>query len=315
MAQSTARVLTVLELLQAHGRMSGAELARRLDVDVRTVRRYITALEDIGIPVTAERGRYGAYMLVTGFKLPPLMFTNDETLAISLGLLAARSLGLADASPAVESARAKLERVMPAALKHRAHAISETTTLDFTGGAAGNNAALIALSSAAQSRQRVHLCYRAANGEQSARDFDAYGLVYRMGHWYVGGMCHLRKGLRSFRLDRVRDVTVLDENFDRPTGFDAAKHLTFSIATLPRAFAVKILLRTDLKTAVAELHESLGLFEVREGGVLLQARTDSLDWFARQLARLPFPFEIREPSGLQDALHAHARVLLDDGSA
>ena len=90
MDHPTTRVLAVLELLQAHGRMSGAELARRLDVDPRTVRRYIAMLEEMGIPITAERGRYGAYLLVAGFKLPPMMFTDDEALALSLGLLAAR---------------------------------------------------------------------------------------------------------------------------------------------------------------------------------------------------------------------------------
>ena len=93
----TTRVLAVLELLQAHGRISGPEMARRLDVDARTLRRYIAILEEFGIPITAERGRYGGYALVAGFKLPPMMFTDDEALALSVGLLAARSLGLSDA--------------------------------------------------------------------------------------------------------------------------------------------------------------------------------------------------------------------------
>ncbi|UUZ65423.1 HTH domain-containing protein [Polaromonas sp. P1-6] len=99
MYSPTTRVLTVLELLQTHGRLSGAELARRLEVDGRTLRRYIAKLEDLGIPVVAERGRYGCYSLVAGFKLPPMMFTDDEALALSIGLVAARSLGLAEAAP------------------------------------------------------------------------------------------------------------------------------------------------------------------------------------------------------------------------
>src|SRR6266849_6624372 len=107
MPRPTTRVLAVLELLQTHGRMSGAELARRIEVDGRTVRRYISMLEELGIPITAERGRDGAYMLVAGFKLPPMMFTDDEALALSVGLLAARGLGLAGAAPAVASAQAK----------------------------------------------------------------------------------------------------------------------------------------------------------------------------------------------------------------
>jgi predicted DNA-binding transcriptional regulator YafY len=106
----TTRALTVLELLQTHRRMSGAELARRLAVDGRTVRRYIVMLEEIGIPIATERGRHGAYTLVAGYKLPPLMFSEDEALALSMGLLAARGLGLTEAATAVESAQAKLER-------------------------------------------------------------------------------------------------------------------------------------------------------------------------------------------------------------
>ena len=84
----TARVLTILELLQSHERMSGAELARRLEVDVRTVRNYIQTLADLGIPVEAERGRYGAYRLRAGYKLPPLIFTEDEALALTLNRIA-----------------------------------------------------------------------------------------------------------------------------------------------------------------------------------------------------------------------------------
>src|ERR1051326_3862057 len=98
----TTRVLTALELLQSRPNISGPELAGRLEVDVRTVRRYITMLQDLGIPVEAGRGRYGSYRLRPGFKLPPMMFTDDEALSLTLGLLAARKMGLGGAAPAVE---------------------------------------------------------------------------------------------------------------------------------------------------------------------------------------------------------------------
>src|SRR5262245_28220292 len=119
MARPTARVLAALELLQTHGRISGPELSRRLAVDRRTVRRYVVTLEELGIPVTAERGRDGHYSLVSGFKLPPMMFSDDEALAVAVGLQAARGLGLAEAHVAVTGALAKLERVMPPKLKRR----------------------------------------------------------------------------------------------------------------------------------------------------------------------------------------------------
>jgi predicted DNA-binding transcriptional regulator YafY len=313
MSRSTTRVLTVLELLQTHGRMSGSQLAERLEVDRRTVRRYIAMLEELGIPITAERGRDGAYLLVTGFKLPPMMFTDDEALALSVGLLAARGLGLAEAAPAVASAQAKLERVMPAKLQRRVRAVDETVTLDLarpTAAAAADNAALAALSSAAQRQQRVSLHYASAQRVESARELDPYGLAYRGGRWYVVGHCHLRGGLRSFRLDRVSSVRLLELHFERPAGFDALAHLTFSLATLPRAYATEVLLHTDLATARRQLHASFGTLEPLGDGVLLRGQTEELPWFARELSRLPFPFEVRGPPALREALEAHAQRLL-----
>jgi len=303
MERPTTRVLAVLELLQAQGRMSGSALAARIGVDGRTLRRYIAMLEELGIPITTERGRHGGYLLVAGFKLPPMMFTDDEALALSVGLLAARGLGLADAAPAVASAQAKLERVMPGNLKRRVRAVDETVALDLsrTGVAPGDNAALVALSSAAQARQRVHLRYRTQR-EATARDFDPYGLAWRAGRWYVVGHCHLRKGLRSFRLDRIEAVRALETGFERPQDFDALGHLAFSVATLPRTHAIEVLLQTDLATARREVFSAIGILEPADDGVLLFAQADDLNWFARELSRLPFDFVVRGPAALGDAV-------------
>src|SRR5215475_4352574 len=124
MYHPTTRVLAVLALLQSHGRMTGADMARRLEVNIRTLRRYITMLQDVGIPIIAERGRNGSYELTAGYKLPPMMFTNDEALALSVGLLTARQLGLAETIQAIQSAQAKLEQVMPVALKNQMRALT-----------------------------------------------------------------------------------------------------------------------------------------------------------------------------------------------
>jgi predicted DNA-binding transcriptional regulator YafY len=240
-----------------------------------------------------------------------MMFTDDEALALSVGLLAARGLGLAQAAPAVASARAKLERVMPANLKRRVRAVDETVTLDLSGAVTPqDNAALAALSLAAQAQQRVHMHYRTAQRNDTERDFDPYGLAYRGGRWYVVGVCHLRNGLRSFRLDRVMDVRPLEVSFNRPAQFDALGHLAFSIATLPRAFSVEVLLRTDLKAAQAEFFSAIGVFEAVEEGVVLRSQTDDLEWFARQLAGLSFAFQIRHPAELRQAMETWAGKLL-----
>lgn len=311
MYHPTTRVLALLEMLQTHGRMRGADMASRLQVDARTLRRYIVTLEEMGIPITTERGPHGGYALMAGFKLPPMMFTDDEALALSLGLLAARSLGLAEAAPAVASAQAKLERIMPANLKRRVRAVDETVKLDLSQATSPeDNAALVTLSGAAQNRQRVHLHYRSAPGNDSERDFDPYGLAYRSGCWYVVGMCHLRKDLRSFRLDRIRQVRLVEQSFTRPADFDALAHLVFSAATMPRTFAIEVLLHTDLKSARDHLFDAIGIFEQTAEGVLVHNQSDDLDWFARQLARLPFAFEIRHPPELRDAVKMCAQRLL-----
>src|SRR2546430_539200 len=132
MYQPTTRLLTVLELLQARPSLSGAELARRLEVDGRTVRRYVMMLQDVGIPVEATHGRNGGYRLRPGFKLPPLLFTEEEALAVTLGLLAAHKLGLAVAAPAVEGALAKGGRALPTAFRGRVHAADETPVFEFS---------------------------------------------------------------------------------------------------------------------------------------------------------------------------------------
>src|SRR5438067_1732747 len=130
MYHPTTRVLTVLELLQAYGQMSGPELAARLEVDGRTVRRYVTMLQDLGVPVVGERGRYGAYRLRPGYKLPPLMFSEDEALALVIGLLTIRRSRWAATPVDVESALAKVERVMPLALQERVRAVQDAVVLD-----------------------------------------------------------------------------------------------------------------------------------------------------------------------------------------
>lgn len=124
----TSRVLAVLELLQSRRRITGAQIAERLEVSPRTARRYVEVLRELGIPVEGECGRGGAYSLRPGFKLPPMMFTDEEALGLALGLLAVRGLGLSGVAPAIEGALAKLERVMPEALRERVRMLEETVT-------------------------------------------------------------------------------------------------------------------------------------------------------------------------------------------
>jgi predicted DNA-binding transcriptional regulator YafY len=311
MSRPTVRVLALLEMLQARGSTSGAELARALEVDRRTLRRYISTLEELGIPIMTSQGRFGGYQLVPGFKLPPLMFTDEEAVALAMGLLAARGLGLGRAMPAVASAKAKLGRVMPEHLRARLNAVDESVALELARPLAPIDENVLGLlTTAAQERKRIHLQYRTPQGENTRRDFDPYGLVYRDGRWYAVGMCHLRKGLRSFRLDRVGAAAALQIRFDRPASFDALAYLKQSIATLPRAHQVEAVLATDLATAQREMVSGFGVLEWGGDGVLLRSQTDDLDWFAQQLARLPFDFRVRSPAALKTAVASLGRRLV-----
>ncbi|WP_295803660.1 YafY family protein [uncultured Microbulbifer sp.] len=313
MSNPTTRVLALLELLQIHGNASGSELAQMLGVDGRTLRRYIAILEEIGIPLTAERGRHGGYRLVSGYKLPPMMFTNEETLAISLGLLAARSLSVGEVSTAVASAQAKLERVMPQKLKQQLRALGDSVTLDLVPRSppdSGTLATLATLAAATQSRCRTVFDYTSGSNGATRREFDPYGLVFRYGRWYAVGHCHLRSDLRTFRLDRIQQLRALDIPFQRPQDFDAAAYLTHSFSGMESGIEVELLLHTDLANASAVLGDELGLLTPKQGAVLWRAHTGCLTWFASQLVRLPFAFEILRPTTLRAELRRHAMNLL-----
>lgn len=311
MAGPTIRVLALLELLQSHPRLSGAELAERLGVERRTVRRYIRVLEDLGIPLTAEQGRNGGYMLVAGYKLPPMMFTNEEVLAIAMGLLAVRESGLLEDRPALESVQAKLERVMPAGLKHRVRSVRENTRLVLERGQdRRQREALLALTEAAESRRTVGMNYTSRQGERMRRELDPYGLVFRWGHWYVSGFCHLREDLRSFRLDRMADVEPLQHRFERPVNFNAAEHLQDSMQKACRQHDVAVWLHTDMATASRLLGGSEAVLQQGEGGLLLSTRTDSYSWFAWWLAQLPCDFSVVSPRALKTAVRKRGERLL-----
>lgn len=313
MTGPTTRILAVLELLQANGQMGGAELAERLGVERRTIRRYITALEDMGVPIVTEQGRYGGYRLVAGFKLPPMMFTDEETFAISLGLLAASQLGLANAAPAIASVQAKLERVMPANLKRRVRGISETTQVILPRREPSlDDRALETLTKATEAARTVGLTYHSPQHSPIARRIDPYGLVFQQGRWYVVGFCHLRGAMRSFRLDRISGVHLLTDTFIRPVRFDAADFLSESLMSWGTTHEVSLVLHID-HAASADFENQFfcrGQFKQIEGGLLLNTQTDSFEWFAYWLAQLPFRFTILEPNSLKQALREHAKHLL-----
>jgi predicted DNA-binding transcriptional regulator YafY len=292
--------------------MSGAELAERLDVNMRTLRRYITMLQDLGAPIVAERGRNGAYVLESDFKLPSLSLTHEEAVALTLGLISARQLGLTESREAMEAVRSKLEDGLSPDLVHAVRGLSETMTLDDAGGSAGlPTDTLLLMSRALQMARRVHLRYRSRQDSDSERDFDPYGLAQYRGKWYAVGYCWLRRDLRSFRLDRVVDVTMTDITFERPPNFDAQAYVIEAIASMPRSYHYDVLLKTQMVTARNEVMDWFGVLDAHDQGVLLRGSADDLDWVARQLAKLSFEFVVIEPPALREALRKRAAQLVN----
>ncbi|MFC4587738.1 helix-turn-helix transcriptional regulator [Sphaerisporangium corydalis] len=311
MPNPVTQVLTLLELLQASPGLTGAELARRLEVDERTVRRYALRLAEIGVPVRAERGRYGGYRLMPGYKLPPLMLTEDEAAAVVLGLLSGRRTGLAVSETATASALAKIQRVLPAALRERVEAVADT--VEHTARPADTPrpaaATLLTLAAAARRRRRVRLRYRSWRGEESVRELDPYGLVFHSGRWYVTGLDHLRQDLRTFRLDRVASAEPLAQGFPGPEAFDPVAHVVASLSGVPYRHEVRVLLETTLAEARRRIPPSAATLGPAEGGVLMTGRAERLDGMAAMLAGLGWPFTVLAPHALREEVTALAARL------
>jgi predicted DNA-binding transcriptional regulator YafY len=312
MSHPTTRVLTVLELLQSRSRLSGSELADRLEVDPRTVRRYVSALQDLGVPVESEAGRYGGYRLRPGYKLPPLMFNEEEALALVLGLLASRRAGLLDAAPALEGALSKIDRVLPDRLRGRVQALQGALAFTPLRGfaAASNPNMLLGLSEAAQESRRVWIRYRSGEADEvTEREIDPYGIVHHRGRWYTVGWCHLRDDVRMFRLDRMLTLEPREDTFAKPLDFNCVDYVLQSLATVQWGWPIEVLLELSLEDARRRIAADMGTLEPRRGGTLLRTRADALDYMARFLAQLDCPFRVLHPPELRDAVRRLSRQL------
>lgn len=301
MYDPSMRVLTVLELLQTHGRMSGGELAARMEVSVRTVQRYVARLQDLGIPVASSRGPGGFYRLQPGFRLPPLMFGTEEAFAIALGLDALVFLGLSETAPAAAGVKAKLARVLPETVNEQVEALQAVLELERPAWVAEADIALLTrLASALHSRKRVRLSYRVQDGTASERELEPYGLMQHSGRWFLGGYCLLRRDLRLFRVDRIETAAVLSETFEPPVNFEMAAFLRESIAFAPAPWEVSVWLDAPPET----LRRRVGaraVLEPERNGTRLRCGVTDLDAFAVTLLYLGCGLEVTEPPELLQA--------------
>jgi len=304
MYHPTSRVLTVLELLQAKPSITGPELAERLEMDVRTVRRYIMHLQDVGIPVEGNIGRYGGYRLRPGFKLPPLLFTEEEATAIMLGLLANPWLEIGQSSAAIEGALAKVSRVLPLRARERLDAVSSHLVLFPHNQQARPDASLlIDLSGAIHASQRIAIDYRSHSNASTHRKVEPYGITGWRGHWYLGGYCCLRHDYRSFRLDRIQQVQILSETFEKAEDFDYEAFVKENYRKNDAGgMHIEVEFQADMSTVQQRIPAIYGTLTPTPSGVLLQEQYDDVEGMARYLMALNLPFVIHNPPELREAL-------------
>jgi len=310
MLTPTARLLELLELLQAQPLLTGREISDRLEIDPRTVRRYVEALQRLGIPVEGQRGVGGGYRIRPGYRLPPLMLTDDEAVAVALGVQAAGRMGLAGSAEAVDGALVKIHRVLPDGLRRRVEALE--ATLDFTSRARRSapvrGDTVLLLADVIRRRRRVRGTYRAFSGDETRRELSPHGLVVHSGRWYLAAYDHLRDDLRTFRVDRMRRLRAISETaFDAPEGFDAVAYVSTSLARVPWRWEVEVLLELPVDEAVERIPATLAELVDEDGKTVLRMRVGSLDWMATILAGLGCGFSIRRP----DELRTNVRELAE----
>ena len=310
MLAPTSRLLELLELLQTRPLMTGRELADRLTIDARTVRRYIATLQELGIPIEGQRGVGGGYRIRPGYRLPPLMLNDDEAVVVVLGLIAARRLGLESDTEPVDGALVKIHRVLPATLRRRVEALE--TTLGFTtaatAGAPVSGDAVLLLADVIRRRRRLRTAYRSFSGEETERELSPYGLVVHSGRWYLAAHDHTREDLRTFRVDRLSRTSISREPaLEPPDGFDAVAHVSRSLARVPWTWEVEVQLDLPVDEVAKRIPATLAELIDAHQGTLLRMRVSSLDWMAAVLAGLDCGFTIRRP----DELRASVRALAD----
>ena len=311
MASPTSRLLELLELLQARPLTTGREIAARLGIDARTVRRYVGVLQNLGIPIEGQRGVGGGYRIRPGYRLPPLMLGDDEAVVVVLGLLATRASGPDGTSDAVDGALAKINRVLPATLRRQVEALEET--LGFTStthGAPADAAAVLMLADAIRRGRRLRAAYRTFSGEESARELSPHGLVVHSGRWYLAAHDHTRDEPRTFRVDRMWRTALAEGAFvPPPEGFDAVAHVTHSLASVPWKWEVEVLLELPVDEAARRIPATLAELADDPEGTRLRMRVSSLDWMATVLAGLGCSFTIRRPDELRASVRALAKRL------
>lgn len=307
MTDTPARLLNLLSLLQTPREWPGSELATRLGVSPRTIRRDIERLRDLGYPVQATMGADGGYRLAAGAAMPPLVLDDEEAVAIAVGLRAGAGHAVEGIEEASVRALAKLEQVLPSRLRHRVGAL-QAATVPLVGGdgASVDPHTLTVMASAATGQERLRFAYRKGDGEETKRLVEPHRLVSTGRRWYLVAYDIDRDDWRTFRVDRVSEPFATGARFtprELPAA-DAAEYLSRSMAGLQPTYRVVAEFDAPAEFVAARLPRWLGA-PTATGGTSCRldvTTADSLEWVAFRLALVDCEFVVHEPPTLIEHL-------------
>jgi predicted DNA-binding transcriptional regulator YafY len=312
MTKPASRLITLIMLLQNRPNQKAADLASELGVSIRTLHRYFSALDEMGIPIYAERGPYGGFSLVRGLRMPPLVFTPEEAAAVSLGTGLVEDLWGDLYRQAAHAALAKLENLLPEQQREEvswARRALVTAGL-YHPGLDALAALLEHLRGAIRESHRVQLLYQAASRPNpETRQLDPYALAFRWGWWYVVGFCHTRHALRTFRLDRIQELTVLQQTFQAPTGFDARAFMSQINIGQPQVQARLKFARESVQVARLNRLFWSEMTVQADGSLLVTFPAPDLDWAASTVLAYGPIVEVLDPPELRELVYAWAQAV------
>ncbi|MFT4286606.1 helix-turn-helix transcriptional regulator [Nocardioides sp.] len=307
---TTERVLRLLALLQQRPVWTGPELAERLSVTTRSIRRDVERLRALGYPVNAAQGVGGGYQLGAGKALPPLLLDDEEAIATAVSLRLAAGGTVAGASEAAVRTLAKLDQVLPTRLRAEIRALHDAiATLD--GARIEVDAdALLCLAKASRDRLRVEFGYSDRAGATTQRRAEPYQLVATGRRWYLMAYDLDRDDWRTFRLDRLAAVRVTTWRFVAREHEDPVAFVQRAISTGGYPHQAKVVLHLDAEAARERTLPSYGRIEPLGPGRCLLTTGGELDWLAANLSWLGCDFEVLEPAELKESVATLGRRLV-----
>ena len=265
----------------------------------RTIRRYVVALDELGIPVDGQPGVGGGYRLRPGTRLPPLMLSDEEAAAVVFGLVIAEQRGLGGS----EGALTKVNRVLPERLTRRVQRLRDELRLSGEPDPTPTSSeTLLLIAEALRRRRTLRIAYERRDGRPSTREIDPFGLVARRGRWYVPARDHGSDELRTFRADRITDAAIGGPAEPPEPGFDPAAYVVQMLARLPATWEIEVHLDAPVHEIAARLPQTLAELSPERSGTRLEMQADSLEWAAGVLAGLRADFYVVHPNELRNHL-------------